>query len=357
MVGLSLAVAWVGIVWQEHQLALQQHRSNVIRLQDWPLRIVAHVCGYPLSRYTCRATRWVFLEWGHQNQHRTGHVGPSRVNMISHIFPCFLEPAFSLFENARSSLKWSFSLQKMQAHLWNDLSDVKFMQGPHAAAKPPYWKHPSYTCSRFPQSFGFFQMQQQYRATPPPPQKTLSYLSPFNCQGCRTSSCLWKGVALQGGVAATLAGVALHCVKLCVALRQWKKGSLQEGSSHAKTRPKNLSTSGPKKPWQTETWLENGPTCYRAPKWPDPEFPRKMPKKYPPARHSGLPEFTPKIPRKYQKIPPEYQKCAFLVLFFRYFLGIFLGFQNFGPRGIFLVFFMEIPERAISGLCSRSGRS
>ena len=30
----------------------------------------------------------------------------------------------------------------------------------------------------------------------------------LNGQECRTSSCLWKGVALQGGVAATLAGVA-----------------------------------------------------------------------------------------------------------------------------------------------------
>ena len=39
----------------------------------------------------------------------------------------------------------------------------------------------------------------------------LSHLSPLNGQECRTSSCLWKGVALQGGVAATLAGVALHC--------------------------------------------------------------------------------------------------------------------------------------------------
>ena len=44
-----------------------------------------------------------------------------------------------------------------------------------------------------------------------PPEKALSHLSPLNCQQCRTSGCLWKGVALQGGVAATLVGVALHC--------------------------------------------------------------------------------------------------------------------------------------------------
>ena len=64
----------------------------------------------------------------------------------------------------------------------------------------------------------------------------------------------------------------------------------------------------------------------------------------------------PKCPENTEKIPPKYQKCTFLV-FSRYFWGIFLGFQNFGPRGIFLVFFVEIPGRAISGLCSRSGRS
>ena len=52
------------------------------------------------------------------------------------------------------------------------------------------------------------------RAIPPPPQKALSHLSPFNCQGCRTSSCLWKGVAPQGGVAATLADVVLHCATM-----------------------------------------------------------------------------------------------------------------------------------------------
>ena len=34
-----------------------------------------------------------------------------------------------------------------------------------------------------------------------------------------------------------------------------------------------------------------------------------------------------------------------------------MGVQNFGPGGIFSVFFVEIPGLAISGLCSRSGRS
>ena len=77
------------------------------------------------------------------------------------------------------------------------------------------------------------------------------------------------------------------------------------------------------------------PTCCRAPKWSDPEFPRKIPKKYPTARNSGLPEFTPRKPQENTpKIPPKYQKCAFLV-FLGYFGGIFLGVPEFRPEGYF----------------------
>ena len=68
----------------------------------------------------------------------------------------------------------------------------------------------------------------------------------------------------------------------------------------------------------------------------------------PPARNSGLPEFTPKIPRKYPQNTPKYQKCPFWI-FFRYFRGIFLGFQNFGLvfvlRGILLWKFRVGPSR------------
>ena len=94
--------------------------------------------------------------------------------------------------------------------------------------------------------------------------------------------------------------------------------------------------------------VDNAPTCYRAPKWPDPEFPRKIPKKYPPARNSGLQEFTPKIPRKYRKNTPKIPKMHILV-FFWYFWGIFLGFQNFGPRGIFSVFFVGPSRGSVAG--------
>ena len=47
---------------------------------------------------------------------------------------------------------------------------------------------------------------------PPSPKTALSDMSRVNCQGCRTSSCLSKGVAHQGGV--QLASVALHCATM-----------------------------------------------------------------------------------------------------------------------------------------------
>ena len=84
--------------------------------------------------------------------------------------------------------------------------------------------------------------------------------------------------------------------------------------------------------------IENGPTCYRAPKWPDPEFPRKIPKKYPPARNSGLPEFTPKIPRKYRKNThriPKMRIFGIFSVFFWYFLGV----PEFRPEGYFFSIF------------------
>ena len=98
--------------------------------------------------------------------------------------------------------------------------------------------------------------------------------------------------------------------------------------------------------------VENTSTCYRAPKWP--KFPRKIPKQCPRPKILDSQNIPPKIPRKYRKKYPEKtQKCVFWV-FFWYFGGVFLGFQNFGPGGIFSVFFVEIPGRATLGLSGRS---
>ena len=84
--------------------------------------------------------------------------------------------------------------------------------------------------------------------------------------------------------------------------------------------------------------VENAPTCYRAPRWSDLEFPRKIPKKYPPARNSGLPEFTPKIPRIYPKNTPKIPKMRI----FGILGGIFLVFSwgsRISARGVFFRYF------------------
>ena len=67
-----------------------------------------------------------------------------------------------------------------------------------------------------------------------------------------------------------------------------------------------------------------------------------------------------------KKIPQKYRKNT-KNAYFWHFVGIFSVFSGyFGGKfwspefragGIFSVFFVEIPGRAISGLCSRSGRS
>ena len=67
-------------------------------------------------------------------------------------------------------------------------------------------------------------------------------------------------------------------------------------------------------------------------------------------------ENTPKILENTKNTHFLYFRDIFSVLS-GYFGGIFLGFQNFGPGGLFSAFFVEIPGRVISGLCSRSGRS
>ena len=111
--------------FSENRIRQIQALSGIFRimlLHDLPW-VVAHDCGYPLSRYTCRATR---------------------------VAADFLD--FRAFCRCSSGV------------------------APH-------------------------------------PLKTLvSHLSPPPIPGrCRTEIWVWKGVALHGGVAATVAGVALHC--------------------------------------------------------------------------------------------------------------------------------------------------
>ena len=73
--------------------------------------------------------------------------------------------------------------------------------------------------------------------------------------------------------------------------------------------------------------VKNAPTCYRAPRWPNPEFPRKIPKKYPSGRNSGTPR---KYPKNTEKIP-KMRIFGILGVFFRYFQGI-LGVNSGSPE-------------------------
>ena len=76
--------------------------------------------------------------------------------------------------------------------------------------------------------------------------------------------------------------------------------------------------------------VEKAPTCYRAPRWPDPEFPQKIPKKYRPlAETLWNPE---KIPLNAPKLPQNTDICGISGVVVRYFGGIFSG-PEFWARG------------------------
>ena len=85
--------------------------------------------------------------------------------------------------------------------------------------------------------------------------------------------------------------------------------------------------------------VENTPTCYRAPKWPDLEFPRKIPKKYPPGPKFWTPRIypqnTPKIPKKYPQNIPKMRILGISSVF----LGYFLGVPESRPEGYFFGIF------------------
>ena len=103
--------------------------------------------------------------------------------------------------------------------------------------------------------------------------------------------------------------------------------------------------------------VKNAPTCYRAPRWPDPEFPRKIPKKYPSGRSSGTPRKYPKKYRKNTKNAHFWYSAGYFLVFSGYFWGKFWE-SIISARGVvFRYFSWKFRGRAISGLCSRSGRS
>ena len=149
-----------------------------------------------------------------------------------------------------------------------------------------------------------------------------------------------------------------RCAILVHSGRGFKWGGLPDLDLSSRFLPFCPSPKGPKikKYSRLPSGIKNAPTCYRAPRWPDPEFPRKIPKKYPSGRNSGTPT---KYPKNTEKIP-KIRIFGILGVFFGIFgvfWGLILGVQNFGPGGIFFGIFRGNSGSGISGLCSRSGRS
>ena len=94
--------------------------------------------------------------------------------------------------------------------------------------------------------------------------------------------------------------------------------------------------------------VKNAPTCYRAPRWPDPEFPRKIPKKYPPGRNAR----PRKYPQNIEKLP---KTGIFGILgYFRGILGFNSGSPEFQAGGYLFQYFSWT---FISGLCRTSWHS
>ena len=88
--------------------------------------------------------------------------------------------------------------------------------------------------------------------------------------------------------------------------------------------------------------IENGPTCYRAPKWPDPEFPQKIPKNTPQAEIMEPHRNTRKY-RKNTKSGHFWYLGGIFSVFSGSFGGKFWESRISGRGGIIWVFFVEIP--------------
>ena len=76
-------------------------------------------------------------------------------------------------------------------------------------------------------------------------------------------------------------------------------------------------------------FLENATTCYRAPRWPDLEFPRERPPKMD----------SEKIPPKYPKIPKKYPRSTKNVRF-GYFFRHFGGYFRVSARRVLFRYFL-----------------
>ena len=99
-------------------------------------------------------------------------------------------------------------------------------------------------------------------------------------------------------------------------------------------------------PQREKSTVKNAPTCYRAPRWPDPDFPPRTPKKYTPNRNSGT---ARKYPENTQNGHFWYFG-GFSSVFSEHFLGKFWE-SRISGRGVFFGIF-----RVNAGSGSVSGR-
>ena len=114
--------------------------------------------GVPILFLWARGLSWVFLEWGHRNQHRTTNVGPFKCNMISHIFFCKGEMFLRMFQIEHDvphplckrevlPRKCQIILEMISQIIF-EIIFAKFgmlcssCRAQHVATKRPYGKHP-----------------------------------------------------------------------------------------------------------------------------------------------------------------------------------------------------------------------
>ena len=86
------------------------------------------------------------------------------------------------------------------------------------------------------------------------------------------------------------------------------------------------------KPMRIGIIFANAPTCYRAPRRPNPELPRKIPNKKKAGPKFWTPGFAPKLPRKYRKNTPKIYQYTY---FWYFFGGVFSWGSRISARFFF----------------------
>ena len=110
-------------------LVFRGYRASIVRyVAEWDMAVVAHHCGYPLSRYTCRATRVAadFLDFIAFCRCSTGvALHPLKI-LVSHLpprVPGGVAPKFGSEKVSRytgvSQLQLRVSRYTVQLRIWH----------------------------------------------------------------------------------------------------------------------------------------------------------------------------------------------------------------------------------------------